>query len=239
MPEDGDRQEEILSAAAGVILRLGYDKTTMRDIADEAGVSRGTVYLYFKGKDELFEALVYHEWLQYAQIWMETIEADPRGGTIGGYFRATLQAINRRPLMASMMRRDRRVIGTYLRKKDNLFAWMQTGALTREFVQVLQAAGAIRPDVDPAVMAHILDIVSCGQLTIGEFQSPEQFPPYEAVMEALAEMMDRLMTPQDAPGAGGTPGVGANSEAGKAALRQMGAAARAQFDQIMKAQSGK
>jgi AcrR family transcriptional regulator len=130
MPGDGERPQQILSAAAAVIVRQGYDKTTMSDIADEAGVSRGTVYLYFKGKEEIFDALVYHEWLQYAQIWLKYIEADPRGGTIGGYYRATLRAINSRPLMASMMRRDRRIIGNYLRKKDNLFAWMQTGAMT-------------------------------------------------------------------------------------------------------------
>lgn len=42
-----------------IIIRLGYDKTTMSDIAEEAGASRRTVYLYFKGKEELFEALLY------------------------------------------------------------------------------------------------------------------------------------------------------------------------------------
>src|SRR5690348_4663407 len=97
MPENDERQQQILDAAAAVIIRLGYDKTSMSDIADEAGVSRGTVYLYFKGKEELFEALVFREWTRYAQTWLELIEADPRGGTIGGYFRATLRAINSRP----------------------------------------------------------------------------------------------------------------------------------------------
>lgn len=228
MPENDERQQQILDAAAAVIIRLGYDKTSMSDIAAAAGVSRGTVYLYFRGKEELFEALVFREWIKYAQTWLELIEADPRGGTIGGYFRATLRAINSRPLMASMLRRDRRVIGSYIRKKDTPFTWMQTGSLTLGFIQSLQAAGAIRQDVDPAVMAHILDIVSCGQLTIGEFQPAEQFPPFDVVMETIAEMMDRLMTPED----------GGNSEAGKAAIRQITAAAHVQLQQVSQLKRG-
>src|SRR5690348_220890 len=64
MSDNDERQEQLLRAAAVVIIRQGYDKTTMSDIADEAGVSRGTVYLYFKGKEELLEALLYWEWMQ-------------------------------------------------------------------------------------------------------------------------------------------------------------------------------
>src|SRR5689334_1891623 len=125
MRTSNERQDQILNAAADVIIRLGYDKTSMSDIAAEAGASRGTVYLYFKSKEELFEALALREWMQYAEIWLDTIEADPRGGTVGGFFRATLRAMNRRPLVASLMRRDRRVIGNYLRKPDNIFAFVQ------------------------------------------------------------------------------------------------------------------
>src|SRR5262245_26092275 len=107
-------------------MRQGYDKTTMGDIADEVGVSRGIVYLHFDSKESLLEALIYREVRQYAETWLEHIEADPRGGTIGGIYRAVLYAINSRPFMAAIMRRDRRIVGSYLRKPDNLFASMQS-----------------------------------------------------------------------------------------------------------------
>src|SRR5512135_3642128 len=106
MSNTDERQQQILDAAAAVIIRLGYDKTTMSDIAEEAGTSRGTVYLYFNGKEELFEALLYREYLQYAQTWLEYIETDSRGGTIGGFYRAIFHAVNSRPLIAAMLRRD-------------------------------------------------------------------------------------------------------------------------------------
>jgi AcrR family transcriptional regulator len=222
MSNHNERQRQILDAAAAVITRLGYDKATMSDIAGEAGASRRTVYLYFKGKEELFEELLYREYMQYAQTWLEQIEADPRGGTVGGFYRATFHAVNRRPLIAAILRRDRRVLGNYLRKRDNLFSQMLSDVNTLAFFQALQAEGAIRQDIDAAVILHIVEMLSYGQLTIGDFKPPEQFPPYDAVMEALADIMDRALQPQD----------GGNSEAGKAILRQITASARAQLEQI-------
>lgn len=224
MPDKDETQERILAATAEVITRIGYDKTTMSDIAEEAGVNRRTVYLYFKGKEELFEALIYTEWMKYAQTWLEFVESDPRGGTLGGFFRAILRAVNSRPLIASVMRRDRRILGNFLRKPDNLFAGSQSGSISVDFIRSLQAAGAVRPELDPAVMAHMIEIVGYGQLTIGDFKPVDQFPPFEAVMEALAEMMDRLLTPETG-----------DSEAGKAVFRQVFATVKAQLEQTKQA----
>jgi len=226
MPDNGERQQQILDAAAAVIIRLGYDKTSMRDIAEQAGASRRTVYLYFKGKEQLFEALLYREYMLYAQTWLEQIDADPRGGTVGGFYRALFHSVNSRPLIAAMLRRDRHVVGNYLRKRDNLFTQMNSQVDTTGFFQALQAAGAIRQDIDAAVILHIIEMLSYGQLTIADFKAPEQFPPYEAVMQALADMMDRALAPAD----------GGNSAAGKAIVRQITTAARAQLERIKQAQ---
>lgn len=216
------REQLILEAAVALIMRQGYDKTTMSDVADEVGVSRGIVYLHFDSKETLFEALIQREVLQYAQTWLEHIEADPRGGTIGGIYRAVLYAINSRPLMAAMMKRDRRVVGSYLRKSGNMFASMQSSSVSVDFLRALQEAGAVRSDVDPRLMSHIMDVISYGLVTVGDFRQPDELPPYETVMETLADMLDRLLTPED----------GGNSEAGKAVIRQLAASARQQFEQM-------
>ncbi|MBZ0288466.1 MAG: TetR/AcrR family transcriptional regulator [Anaerolineae bacterium] len=227
--ENEARKQRILDAAAALIMRQGYDKTTMGDVADEVGVSRGIVYLHFDSKEKLFEALIQREVVQYAQIWLEHIEADPRGGTIGGIYRAVLYAINSRPLMATIMKRDRRIVGNYLRKPGNMFESMQSSSLNIDFVQALQAAGAVRQDVDPLLMSHIMDVLSYGLVTIGDFRKPEELPPYETVMETIADMLDRLLTPDD----------GGNSEAGKAVIRQLAATARVQFEQMQQPRESK
>ena len=235
MPDNDKTQDQILAAAAEVIIRLGYDKITMSDVAEEAGLSRRTIYLYFKGKEALFEKLLYSEYLQYAQTWLEQIEADPRGGTVGGFYRATMHAVNRHPLIAALMRRDRRVIGNYLRKRDNIFTQMLSGVNTLAFFQALQAAGAIRQDIDAAVIEHIVEMLSYGQLTIGDFKPVDQSPPYDAVMEALADMMDRALRPAQRDGVPGTE----DSEAGKVIVQQTTAAARAQMEQLRQAKDRK
>lgn len=48
----------MLEAAERAMVKKGYEKATMQDIAAEAGCAAGTFYLYFKNKEVLFEAIV-------------------------------------------------------------------------------------------------------------------------------------------------------------------------------------
>jgi AcrR family transcriptional regulator len=52
------RTQEILAAAKELMSQKGLETVTMDDIAQAAGVAKGTVYLYFPSKDELIEALL-------------------------------------------------------------------------------------------------------------------------------------------------------------------------------------
>ena len=50
-------RERILQSAVTIFSKYGFDKARMEDISLEAGISKGTLYLYFKSKDELFFAI--------------------------------------------------------------------------------------------------------------------------------------------------------------------------------------
>ena len=52
------RPEEITAAALELFVERGYAGTRLEDVATRAGVSKGTVYLYFANKEELFKAVV-------------------------------------------------------------------------------------------------------------------------------------------------------------------------------------
>lgn len=54
------RPEEILAAAIAVLGEVGFANARMADIAKRAGIAKGTIYLYFKTKDELFQGVVQH-----------------------------------------------------------------------------------------------------------------------------------------------------------------------------------
>ncbi len=53
-----ERPAQILEAALDVFARRGFAEATMDDIAGEAGITKGTIYLYFEGKRELLLAVV-------------------------------------------------------------------------------------------------------------------------------------------------------------------------------------
>lgn len=56
--EDPAKREQILDGAKRVFMRMGFDAASMNDITREAGVSKGTIYVYFQNKEDLFVAMV-------------------------------------------------------------------------------------------------------------------------------------------------------------------------------------
>jgi len=52
------RQEEILGAAFKVFAAHGYEATRMDEVARQGGIAKGTIYLYFRDKEQLFRAVV-------------------------------------------------------------------------------------------------------------------------------------------------------------------------------------
>ncbi len=52
-----EAKNRILEAANKVFAEKGYHEATMDDIAKRLGVSKGAIYLYFSGKEDLFEAM--------------------------------------------------------------------------------------------------------------------------------------------------------------------------------------
>lgn len=65
--DDSAKRRQIVEGARSVFLSRGFDAASMGDIAKEAGVSKGTLYVYFKDKDELFAAIVHGECAMQAE----------------------------------------------------------------------------------------------------------------------------------------------------------------------------
>jgi AcrR family transcriptional regulator len=59
--EDSSKRRQILDGARKVFMDLGFDGASMGEIARAAGVSKGTLYVYFEDKSRLFEAIVHEE----------------------------------------------------------------------------------------------------------------------------------------------------------------------------------
>jgi AcrR family transcriptional regulator len=66
--EDSSKRRQILDGARKVFMDLGFDGASMGEIARAAGVSKGTLYVYFADKCALFETIVEEESLQHGQL---------------------------------------------------------------------------------------------------------------------------------------------------------------------------
>ncbi len=66
--EDSSKRRQILDGARKVFMDLGFDGASMNEIARSAGVSKGTLYVYFADKNRLFEAIVEGEALEHGQV---------------------------------------------------------------------------------------------------------------------------------------------------------------------------
>ncbi|WP_326885709.1 TetR/AcrR family transcriptional regulator [Rhizobium beringeri] len=56
--EDPAKRQQILAGAKRVFMKMGFDAASMNDVTREAGVSKGTLYVYFTNKEELFSAMI-------------------------------------------------------------------------------------------------------------------------------------------------------------------------------------
>ena len=65
--EDSAKRRQILDGARAVFLSQGFDAASMGEIARAAGVSKGTLYVYFDSKEELFQAIVHQQCQVHAE----------------------------------------------------------------------------------------------------------------------------------------------------------------------------
>jgi AcrR family transcriptional regulator len=69
--DDSSKRRQILAGARRIFMELGFDAASMGEIARAAGVSKGTLYVYFTDKNALFEAIVEEISLVHSRIGYE------------------------------------------------------------------------------------------------------------------------------------------------------------------------
>ena len=143
------RRAELLTIAAGLFARRGLRATTVRDIADAAGILSGSLYHHFSSKeaivDEILRSFLDGLFGDYRRI----VEAElgPRE-TLEELVRASFRAIHDKPDEVSIYQDEvKHLAGNprfdYLRERNTEFRDMWTDILRRG-----QADGVFRPDLD-------------------------------------------------------------------------------------------
>ncbi|MFI6595814.1 TetR/AcrR family transcriptional regulator [Nonomuraea sp. NPDC050536] len=187
---DHSRADRILDAAAELLLRLGYRKVTVEDIAQRAGIGKGTVYLHWRTKQQLFEALIMREGIGYLEELLAGLREDPAGVLPHRLMAASFLAVHARPVLRAIItgeaRELRDIVAASPRRGEDLLA-------TARFMEVLTRHGLFRDDVPD--LAYAFTAVHAG------FHLLDNLDPAAAEMElrakagALAHVVETAFEP--------------------------------------------
>lgn len=211
MTEAEHRRQQILEVAARLFSHYGYDKTAVNDIAREVGISKAAIYLYFPGKEALFEALLMQQLDAFSRRWFELVEADPEGGTMAGIFRNILYAMQDSPYINALFRRDRRMLAGFMHTTSGKRLMQGGGQIRQEFVRLMQDAGALRTDLSADAIAQIMNMMAYSIASLDEIFPPDNLPAVETLIETMGAILHQGLTP---PGGG-------DVEAGKVVIRAL------------------
>ncbi len=183
-------RQKLYEAAVTLIAEQGFSATTVDEIAERAGVAKGTVYYNFKSKTELFEELLRHGvGLLTASLQAAADETDERGGTkveaLDAMIRSGLDFIHRYPAftqlyVAELWRTNR--------------AWQSTLLVVRrEAVAVVErvlrdavGAGELSEEIDiPLTAAALVGMVLVAALDWQAFQSERSLDDVHAALSRL------------------------------------------------------
>jgi AcrR family transcriptional regulator len=152
----------ILDAAGRCFAELGYAKTTVEEIARAAGVSKALVYLHFRGKEELLEAVfgrTLEEWSAFTWAEIERQEDGTVATAIAAMHRASIEYARDHPLLRSLVNGEASTaLAPHLRPlarrsqeewRERLVVLLERGVRSEE----------LRSDLDPQRVADVIRLL--------------------------------------------------------------------------------
>ncbi|HEX6444414.1 MAG TPA: helix-turn-helix domain-containing protein [Streptosporangiales bacterium] len=190
-----ERAERILDAAGELILRWGYDKTTIDDVARASHVAKGTIYLHWRSREALFVALLRRERVGLLAEVERALAAEPDTATPAGLLAALARALDRQPIVRAVLVGDREVLGRLGRHT----AADPTAAAGRRafiaYVDELRAHGLVRDDLSTAEQVAVVAAVFFGFFSVTSFLPDELALREGALQRLVGETVGRTLAP--------------------------------------------
>jgi TetR/AcrR family fatty acid metabolism transcriptional regulator len=157
-----DKRERILTAAERIFAKHGFFAARVSEIAKEAGVADGTIYLYFKSKDDLLISLFESRMSQVNAALEAAIEAEAKATPsrqLHAFIRTYLKLVHDEPAAAEVLTIELRQSSKFMKEYDN-----------PQFVAFLRMLGAIisagqdKGEIDPSIPSHVAARMIFGML---------------------------------------------------------------------------
>ncbi len=190
--QDPAKRQQILEGANRVFSQMGFDAASMNDITREAGVSKGTIYVYFDSKEELFLELCNHyREILFADIY-HALESDGDLREALIEFGVALAGVITSDVV---VRAQRVVIGVAERMPSMSRDFYERGpkrgqALMRALIDRHVAAG--RLDIEDTELAtyQLADLFMSGMFKKRLFGCMEQPPSKELIRKTVTAGVD-------------------------------------------------
>ncbi len=156
------KRQEILDAALRVFARKGFKNTKMIDIAEEAGIGKGTIYEYFRHKDEMLLA-AFANYIQQGDAVVKAVLASPRSPVdkIQEILRGTVEVYGRDPEVARVFF-DFWAVGMQNAEQPEIDfrpIYARYRALSRELLAQAVAAGQVRGTISEHTASILIGVV--------------------------------------------------------------------------------
>jgi TetR/AcrR family fatty acid metabolism transcriptional regulator len=153
---DSDKHQQIIEAAVRVFARNGYYNSRVSDIAREAGVASGTIYLYFKTKDDILVSLFREKMAAWVASVRGEIDGEPDPvSKIRRLVALHFSVLEKDPALAE-------VVQVELRQGHKFFRGASAHEISAYFeligsvLEEGQAAGVFRDDVPVKIATKVL-----------------------------------------------------------------------------------
>jgi len=188
-----ERADRILDAAGELLLRMGYRKVAVDDIARAVGIGKGTVYLHWRNKELLFQALMMRESADLTDEILAGIRADPAMILPHRMIPASFLVTHRRPLVMAMLRGNAEMFGTM----GDLALKKQQDELRTQFEDTMLRHGLVRSDVPN--LSFALNATTVGFYFGGTLTDEFDGISPEAKADALAHVIRTAFEPAGEP----------------------------------------
>ena len=141
------RVARMLDAAGELLLVHGYRRVTVDDVARRADVGKGTVYLHFASKLDLFAGVLVRDSLEVTRELLDAVRADPGEATLDATVRSSFLAVHRRPLTRALIAGDVELLGAIATDtKAGLEVVTDKSEFAREHFALLYRHGLLAED---------------------------------------------------------------------------------------------
>ncbi len=191
------RAAQILTAAADLLLRHGYGRITMEDVARQAGVGTGTLYLHWKTKEALFETVLLRELVAIWDGLARLLDANPADAVLHHFLGHLLRGVKERPLAQALFTRNSALLGKLALRSEVLQTQPATSSI--ELITMLRELGLMRSDIALGIQAHAFSVVWAGFSLVDPLLTGEQAVTLETQIAALALVMRHTFEPERLP----------------------------------------